>query len=314
MFAALKKSANAVIDDVHGVLEEYQSADPHTVGLARQAVGEVLVQDGTKGLANAPEGEKTRPALTNAFVFVFVGLLFSGIGAMAFTSAPETDSTTTGTVQRVVENHRTGNSGRTCSLVVAFTVGERDYTASSDVRSSSDCRRQVGDQVEVRYSAANPAENESGSQQSTFGLLFGGFGALAAVAGLWATGVAWRNVAFGRQLIREGEELTATYPAAPHGDAVVAEAREKVTALLLSKRGGGKKFTPFDLSSDSESAPVATTGRATGDSAGDTEDRPEPDVRPAVQPGWYPTADGRHVRWYDGSAWTDHVQPMPPSN
>lgn len=30
--------------------------------------------------------------------------------------------------------------------------------------------------------------------------------------------------------------------------------------------------------------------------------------------GWYPEAEGRQLRWWDGSAWTDHVAPAPSPN
>jgi hypothetical protein len=34
-----------------------------------------------------------------------------------------------------------------------------------------------------------------------------------------------------------------------------------------------------------------------------------PPVAATTQPGWYPTADGAHVRWHDGVSWTEHVAP-----
>lgn len=36
--------------------------------------------------------------------------------------------------------------------------------------------------------------------------------------------------------------------------------------------------------------------------------KPKP-TAPAVAPGWYPDNDPRLIRWHDGLAWTNHVQP-----
>ncbi len=56
-------------------------------------------------------------------------------------------------------------------------------------------------------------------------------------------------------------------------------------------------FSRFRRSADADTtpAPLETT-------------TPEPQPAAAsIEPGWYPTADGEHMRWHDGEGWTRQV-------
>lgn len=54
----------------------------------------------------------------------------------------------------------------------------------------------------------------------------------------------------------------------------------------------------------------AASGRRRADVPVDSAPQAVAQAPSRVEPGWYPTADGAHLRWHDGIQWTEHTHPV----
>lgn len=78
---------------------------------------------------------------------------------------------------------------------------------------------------------------------------------------------------------------------------------------------------PFRDTSTSHDTPLAQPLHHQPSPTTDPDVKPVADPTPVVAPpvatasgtapGWYQTTDGKHLRWHDGTAWTDYTQPVP---
>lgn len=287
----------------------YESTDPHTAGQVRRAVGGVLVADGLVGL-EVPGGRRTRPGLVGALGGVVFGLVFVAIGLFLANAGPDTDSSTSGTVVST-DRQRDSDGDTVCGLTAVFTVDGREYRADSTGRSDSNCSKVIGDSVRVNYSAADPTRGETDDPTSAwFPWVFVGVGAMVALSSIGTAVVRGVSVVAGLRLVSSGTRLAREHPR-PVDDGGAVEAARRAVTESLRGLGGGGRFSAAVRHRHAVAGPVGAS--PAGPDAGHTPaSAPDPVLapsEPAIPPGWYPTADGRHDRWHDGTAWTPHVRP-----
>lgn len=296
------------------VLERYETSNPHTAGQVRATVGGVLLADGLVGLEDPFDNKKSRPGILGAAFMLLFAIPFIAVGFFISGSAADTDAETTGTITYISAPQRSSSdSGSTCSAEATFVVDGVTYTARTGVRSSGTCNDQVGESIKVRYNSANPAENSIGMSETTFGAIFGGVGILVFLLALVTFAIRAASIFFGYRLLRSGRQMMKDNPKTADDAGAIAEARTAMVNLIKGRTAdasGGTGFSDIrgsgsgllagllgpDLAKAAAPAPVAP---------------PVAPAAPSIAPGWYPTADGAHVRWHDGNDWTAHTQPVP---
>ncbi|MDO7867094.1 DUF3592 domain-containing protein [Nocardioides jiangxiensis] len=288
---SIRSKASELVAQARAEVEKHESTDPYVAGRVRQVIGGVLIADGLVGLEN-PFGRRSRPGILGALVFLGLGLVFVVLGPIVMTRGVDVDATATGRITQV----SAPDSDRTCSATATFEVGGSSYRAMSEGSSSGLCKREVGDRIEVRYDSADPSQNRIGV--SVFGIVgwvFLGVGLLFSLIGLVLVALRAGSIYFGWKLWRSGGRMVRANPPTPGADDLASRAKADFLRVL---RGGGSIGSGL-------AGAMAPTGAAS--SAGVTAPSVvAPDV---VAAGWYPTADGTHERWHDGSGWTDQVRP-----
>lgn len=313
---SVKAFVRGNVDKAKEVVGRYETDNPHTAGQVRATVGAVLLADGLVGLEDPLDNKKSRPGILGAAFMLLFSIPFIAVGFFIAGGDADTDASTTGTLTYVSEPRRSsGDSGRTCSAEATFVVDGTTYTARTSVSSSGLCDEQVGEPIKVRYNSANPAENSIGVSQMLFGAIFGGVGALIFLIALVTFAVRAASVFFGYRLLRSGRQMMRDHPKTSDDAGAIAEARTAMVNLVKGRTAhasGGSGFNDIRGSGSGLLAGLLGPDLAKA-ATPDVPAAPSP-VGPAVAsiaPGWYPTADGAHVRWHDGTGWTEHTQPAP---
>lgn len=87
------------------------------------------------------------------------GLLLTGGVLMLSALRPDMDAVAPGVITGFDQGQTSGGRAR-CGLVATFTVDRRSYVARSIDSSRSNCKREIGESVQVKYSSANPARSQ----------------------------------------------------------------------------------------------------------------------------------------------------------
>lgn len=293
MSVSIISKASNLVAQARAEVEKHESKDPYIAGRVRQVIGGALIADGLVGLEN-PFGRRSRPGILGALVFLGLGLVFVVLGPIVMTRGVDVDATATGHLTSV----SAPDSDRTCSATATFEVDGRTYRAFSEGSSSGLCKRSVGEAIGVKYNSADPSQNRIGV--SVFGIvgwIFLGVGLLFALIGLVLVSLRAGSIYFGWKLWRSGGRLVKANPPTPGADDIAS--RAKADFLRVLRGGGGVRSGiagAMPPAAPAGGVPGAVTAPAVV----------APDV---VAAGWYPTADGTHERWHDGSGWTDQVRP-----
>ncbi|MFF1530316.1 DUF2510 domain-containing protein [Cellulomonas sp. NPDC058312] len=297
------RTALSGITEARATIARVETANPHTAGQVRQAVGAVLVADGLVGL-EVPGGKKSRPGIVGALGGVLMGLAFIAMPLFAFGLSPDTDASTTGTITAV------SRYDDTCGLQAVFTVDGQEYRTSSTARSSSFCSKAVGDAIQVDYDSTDPGRSETADPTGRLVLMvFVAVGALIALVSLGQAVLRCASLVYGLRLVATGSAQAKRHPRTTDDAGLVEEARQAITAVLLSHRRAGRRSSTTPVGG---AAPTAAPGPPVPSWAPGSPAAAAPVVappEPLIAAGWYLTADQRHYRWHDGTSWTAHVRP-----
>lgn len=290
-------------------IARYDSANPHTAGQVRRAVGGVLVADGLVGLEPPTGGKKSRPGLAGALGGILFGIAFVAVGLFTAGLGPDTDTSTTGTVVAVDEFET--DDGRVCRLTAVFSVDGQEYRAGSTGRSSTNCSKVVGGSVRVDYLAADPTQSTTADPASAwFPWVFVAAGAVMSLSSLGTALLRGASIVVGMRMVSAGNRMVRDRPGTPEDAGIAEEARRVVAdAVLRLRRDGGVLGGRLRRHGPAEPAPAAATPATWAGPAAPAGPMIAPS-EPVIAPGWYLTADGRHHRWHDGSTWTSHVRPV----
>lgn len=330
------------IGQAKSVLAKFETGAPHTAGQVRMAVGSVLVADGLVGLEDPFDGKKARPAVLGALAHAAFAGIFLFAGLFVLGALDHYDATTTGTVSWVSEPTRADDSGA-CTAKALFDVDGKAYTAVSDSPARAFCNLRLGTEIGVWYDTADPSKSMVGEPVANpVAWVFVAAGAALLFGALVTLTLRVAAIVFGVMLIRSGRRMVAENPKS-HGDAgLVVEARRAIVNLIKGHAfdahlAGDTPRRPRRRRAGAGAVAESVARHVTSADADPVEEfvdepapAPEPDAAPSVVPtlapaaaprttpqaipaGWYATADGRHLRWHDGTTWTDHVRSAPPT-
>lgn len=310
------------LDQAKGIVDKYRN-DPHVWGRSKQVARGLLIADGLVGMENPLDGKKSRPGIVGSLFPLAFGALFIVVGIFIVNGDVKGDTETTGQITSVNVNR--GNDSTTCSLTASYTVDGTTYTASTYGSSSGNCNKSVGQDVTVEYKSIDPRVGKvHGSGDGLF-WLFPIIGAFVFLAGLGTFLLRLASIVGGLVLYLSGRKQVKEHPTSNgNAEQAVAEVKQEMLALLMaarSKAGGVKSLFGGALQIGTESpAPTAAptpypapTSPATTFTAPPIA--PPAPVAPAVPaPGWYPTANGQHERYWDGLNWSADARPTTPQS
>lgn len=232
-----------------------------------------------------------------------------GVALFLFSSVFETKPygdgiITTGTVvdvERSTARESDGDRSTTCTKVVEFWVGERSYRATASVSSSMACDS-VGETQEVSYREGLP-QSARVLDTDTKWVVRGmkGVGMVVFVLGLATFVVRASTLGLGVWLWLQGHKGLALHPGTTDDGAILQRLTVAWSGNDAQAADSGAMSTRFRLL---DASPL---GRFLPTASTIPPAPPAPIGPPA---GWYsdPAGTGR-TRWWDGTMWTEHLQP-----
>jgi hypothetical protein len=154
-----------------------------------------------------PFGRVTYKEATGSLVGVIFALLGLGLLLAGGIAAGESAASSRAFVQTegvVTSVWRGGDSNSSCGYAFSFTInGQVFHGNTGGTTTSSNCDKQPGDVVAVRYDPDDPNRNGSGMRVGLLvGIILGGIGAVFAIVGVSLIARARRAVRSGRHIIR----------------------------------------------------------------------------------------------------------------
>ena len=274
--------------------------NPYLRGRAEQTLGGVLIADGLVGLENPLDGEKSRPGILGAMVFIIVGGIFLAFGIVGHHSRRDiqTPVTVQGQVVNVVVSR--SNSESTCQIVASYNVDGKNYTLRSALGSDRYCAYQEGGQIGVDYEKNSPSQAQLADDGGlgTMSLIFMVSGGIVLLLGLFTLAIRLLSMIAGAWLFIIGTKRSKGATPVPI-DTLIDDFRTAVTDIIM-----GRPTTK------AVAAPAGATAPA-GAPVADAPAVPAPAPVVAAPAGWY-AAGPQTLRWWDGTKWTDSYHPIPP--
>ncbi len=189
-------------------LQTNWSEDPASRGAAKMTAGAVLVAEGLFGIARRAlsrgrgRGRRGRGGLLGGVIGLVIGIVFIVIGAAMAPDAPDDEVAVTGRIVEV-ETSRNNDGETRFSPIYSYQVEGREYRLHSAMRSS--VRPQIGSEVRIGYSAANPENaRRTDGLESRVHWLFAGAGIILLAVSLVSLAISIALIVFGIMLFRSG--------------------------------------------------------------------------------------------------------------
>lgn len=293
--------------------------DPASRGAAKMTAGAALFAEGLFGgvsrlsdKANPLDRKKSKGGLFGNLFLIAFGAVFVVIGTWAGNQASVADPMTTdGRVVDVDVVRMDDGSGYQATY--EYEVAGETYRVRSNMTSSNKPR--MGSTKEVTYSASDPEVSQvTGGLEGMFHWIFIGAGGLVALAGLWGFLLGLVMIVFGAKLFFDGRKERASVGADKTRDGFFTDLMDLVRGDSRLPGQGDTDATASTAGTTSGTGLAGGLGGLLGGIAGAPagavpppgQQVPGPTAPPA---GWYADPHGvGSTRWWDGTAWTDHVQ------
>lgn len=237
LLSNLKKQAT-------GFLEQYKQREPAQYAAAQQAIGGLLILDGFIGIDNPFAGNKrsgifgTIGLMLFGALFMFVPTLFGNItGANKMTAQTNAQVVSVGAPQTTTDSD--GDTSTTCGLTVKFTVDGKDYQGPASSNSSSNCNKQVGQNISIDYNPADPSQWMTDRQMmmSFLGIFFF-VGLFILLTGVVTFFIRLLSIIFGWKLLMSGRRLAKTLPSGIDMGAMINDIKRDFTKIVFGFNDG----------------------------------------------------------------------------
>jgi uncharacterized membrane protein HdeD (DUF308 family) len=184
------------------------SDDPAARGAAKMTAGAILVAEGVFGVARRAvsrgrrRGKNSAGGLMGGIIGVIVGIVFMVVGSAMGPDDFADQATAQGQIVDMESSRN--NEGQTMyTPIYAFEVDGQEYRFSPSMRSSS--RPNIGQQVEIAYSASDPrnARRTDGMESKIHWFFIGG-GLLVLLTSLFSLAISVALIVLGIMLFRSG--------------------------------------------------------------------------------------------------------------
>jgi Protein of unknown function (DUF2510)/Protein of unknown function (DUF3592) len=292
------------IQHLFNTLKTNWTTDPAARGAAKMTAGAILVAEGLTG-AIAGGRNKKNSGIFGSLIGLVVGGVFIAVSLFIKPGTYQDEVRTKGSIA-AVETSRNSKGKTMYQAVYAFQVEGKEHRFSPSF--ISNMRPNVGDPVDIAYSASNPENaRRLDGLVGHFHWLFFGVGALVLVASFMGATVSLAMIGFGIWLFLSGrkDRKSVNDSSGFLTDLMSLAQRARSGEIDITRTAVGQ---PGRLQGDIDlfSPHPAVAATSASNTEAPASAPPSQSMPPA---GWYADpADSSRQRWWDGTQWTDHFQ------